>query len=168
MTRSLAALAQGMRVFIDANIFVYHVSADSRLNQSCADFLRRVEQGLLAGITSATVVQETSHRVMLAEALLACPQVKSKDLVRHLKTHPDIVKTLRINQDIAATIASMNIEVLPVSASLIERSQQMKTRYGFMSNDALTLQLMNELEIRAIATNDSDFDRVESITVYQP
>jgi predicted nucleic acid-binding protein len=168
VTRSLADLAEGTRVFIDANIFVYHVSADSRLNQACADFLRRVEQGLLAGVTSAAVVQETSHRVMMAEALLACPQVKSKDLVRYLKTHPDIVKTLRINQDIAATIASMNIEILPVSAALIERSQQMKTRYGFLSNDALTLQVMNELGVRAIATNDSDFDRVESITVYKP
>jgi predicted nucleic acid-binding protein len=62
----------------------------------------------------------------------------------------------------------MNIEILPISAALIEQSQQMKTRYGFMSNDALTLQLMNELEIRAIATNDSDFDRVETITVYKP
>ncbi|MGE0643514.1 MAG: type II toxin-antitoxin system VapC family toxin [Nitrospira sp.] len=168
MTRSLADLAQGTRVFIDANIFVYHVSADSRLNQVCADFLRRVEQGLLAGITSAAVVQEISHRVMMAEALLACPHVKSKDLVRHLKTHPNIVKTLLINQGIASTIASMNIEILPVSASLIARSQQMKTRYGFLSNDALTLQIMSELEVRAIATNDSDFERVDAVTVYKP
>lgn len=62
----------------------------------------------------------------------------------------------------------MRIDILPVSAALIERSQQMKTRYGFLSNDALTLQMMNELEVRAIATNDSDFDRVETITVYKP
>ena len=39
---------------------------------------------------------------MMAEALLACPHVKGKDLVRYLKTHPDIVKTLRLNQDIAS------------------------------------------------------------------
>ncbi len=104
----------------------------------------------------------------MAEARLACPHVKGKDLVRHLKTHPDIVKTLQINLDIAATIASMRIDILPVSAALIERSRQMKTRYGFLSNDALTLQMMNELEVHAIATNDSDFDRVETITVYKP
>lgn len=62
----------------------------------------------------------------------------------------------------------MNIEILPVSASLIARSQQMKTRYGFLSNDALTLQIMSELEVRAIATNDSDFERVDAVTVYKP
>jgi len=101
VTSSLADVAHGTRVFIDANIFVYHFSADSRLNSACTSFLASVEQGRLVGITSAAVVQETSHRIMMAEALLACPHVKGKDLVRHLKTHPDIVKTLRLNQDIA-------------------------------------------------------------------
>jgi predicted nucleic acid-binding protein len=168
VTSSLTDLAQGTRVFIDANIFVYHVSADSRLNQVCADFLRGVEQGRLVGITSAAVVQETSHRVMIPEALLACPHIKSKDLVRHLKTHPDIVKTLPINRDIASTIVSLNIEILPINTALIERSRQMKVRYGFLTNDALTLQIMTDLGIHAIATNDSDFERVDAITVYKP
>jgi predicted nucleic acid-binding protein len=105
---------------------------------------------------------------MMAEALLTCPHVKGKDLVRYLKTHPDIVKTLRLNQDIASIIASLNIEILPISAVLIERSRQMKSRYGFLSNDALTLQVMTDLGIPAIATNDSDFERVDAITVYKP
>lgn len=168
MTSSLADVAHGTRVFIDANIFVYHFSADSRLNSACTSFLASVEQRRLVGITSAAVVQETSHRVMMAEALLACPHVKGKDLVRYLKTHPDIVKTLRLNQDIASIIASLNIEILPISAALIERSRQMKGRYGFLSNDALTLQTMMDLEVSTIATNDSDFERVDAITVYKP
>lgn len=104
---------------------------------------------------------------MMAEALLACPHVKGKDLVRYLKTHPDIVKTLRLNQDIASIIASLNIEILPISAALIERSRQMKGRYGFLSNDALTLQTMMDLEVSTIATNDSDFERVDAITAYK-
>jgi len=72
VTSSLADVAHGTRVFIDANIFVYHFSADSRLNSACTGFLASVEQGRLVGITSAAVVQETSHRVMMAEALLTC------------------------------------------------------------------------------------------------
>lgn len=74
MTSSLADVAHDTRVFIDANIFVYHLSADSRLNSACTGFLASVEQVRLVGITSAAVVQETSHRVMIAEALLTCPQ----------------------------------------------------------------------------------------------
>jgi predicted nucleic acid-binding protein len=167
VTSSLAEVTHGTRVFIDANIFVYHFSADSRLNSACTSFLASVEQGRLVGITSAAVIQETAHRVMMAEALLACPHVKGNDLIKYLKTHPDIVKTLRLNQDIASIIASLNIEILPISASLIERSRQMKARYGFLSNDALTLP-MTDLEVSAIATNDSDFERVEAITVYKP
>jgi hypothetical protein len=53
--------AHGTRVLIDATIFVYDFSADSRLNSACTGFLASVEQGHLFGITSAAVVQETSH-----------------------------------------------------------------------------------------------------------
>jgi predicted nucleic acid-binding protein len=41
----------------------------------------------------------------------------------------------------------------------LERSQQMKRRYGFLSNDGLTLQIMEDLKINNLASNDSDFER---------
>lgn len=34
-------------------------------------------------------------------------------------------------------------------------------------NDALTLQVMMDLGIHVIATNDSDFERVDAITAYK-
>ena len=58
----LSGLPEGTRVFIDANIFIYHFSAASRFNSSCTDFLERVEFGAVHGVTSAAIVQETVHR----------------------------------------------------------------------------------------------------------
>jgi hypothetical protein len=39
VTSSLTDVAHGTRAFIDANIFVYHFSADSRLNWACTGSL---------------------------------------------------------------------------------------------------------------------------------
>ncbi|MFH1625482.1 MAG: hypothetical protein ABID54_10070 [Pseudomonadota bacterium] len=44
----------------------------------------------------------------------------------------------------------------------------MKRRYGFLSNDALYLQIMEDLEINNLASNDSDFEKIPSIRLYRP
>jgi PIN domain. len=44
----------------------------------------------------------------------------------------------------------------------------MKRRYGFLSNDALTLQVMEDLKIKNLASNDTDFERVDFIKLYRP
>lgn len=44
----------------------------------------------------------------------------------------------------------------------------MKRRYGVLSNDALSLQIMEDLKINNLASNDSDFERVDFIKLYKP
>ena len=89
----LHEIEPGQKVFIDANIFVYHFSQGSRFNKSCTDFLYRVEASEVHGITSTAVVQETTHRLMMVEAS-AKAEVDVKNLPKYLKQHPDIVKQL--------------------------------------------------------------------------
>ena len=66
--KDLAALPSGSRVFIDANIFIYHF-ARSPLTASCTAFLQRVEVGELEGITSVVTLAEAAHRLMILEAI---------------------------------------------------------------------------------------------------
>ena len=44
----------------------------------------------------------------------------------------------------------------------------MKRRYGLLSNDVLSLQIMEDLKINNLASNDSDFERVNFIRLYKP
>jgi len=53
------------KIFIDANIFVYHFSAGSIFNKSCTDFLAEVEAKKFQGFTSTAIVQEAIHRLMM-------------------------------------------------------------------------------------------------------
>jgi len=89
----LYEIETGSKVFIDANIFVYHFSEGSEFNKSCSDFLFRVENSEIHGITSTAIIQEATHRLMMVEAS-AMLEVEVKNLPKYLKQHPDNVKQL--------------------------------------------------------------------------
>ncbi|MFW6148154.1 MAG: type II toxin-antitoxin system VapC family toxin [Thermodesulfobacteriota bacterium] len=94
-------LEEGASIFVDANIFIYHFSRESKANPASSDFLERIEKGSIRGFTSLPVIQEVIHRMMVIEAMVALPGVKSKDIVKYLKAHPDKVKELVNHQGVA-------------------------------------------------------------------
>ncbi|MFH1328304.1 MAG: type II toxin-antitoxin system VapC family toxin [Candidatus Bathyarchaeota archaeon] len=165
----LSNLEKGTSIFIDANIFIYHFSKESRFNQACSNFLESIEAGSIIGSTSISIIQEVIHRMMIMEAVGFLPGIKPKDIVKHLKRNSDIVKKLVNHQSIPSKIASLfNLEIVSPNMETIIRSQRMKKRYGFLSNDALTLQMMEDLNIKNLASNDTDFEKVDFITLYRP
>jgi predicted nucleic acid-binding protein len=164
----LSDLEDGFSIFVDANIFIYHFSKKSKFNPASTNFLERIEKKEIIGVTSTFVVQEATHRMMIMEAATILVDVKAKDYVKYLKFHPNIVKQLADYQIIPENIASFNLEIISPDINTIKRSQQMKRRYGFLSNDALSLQIMEDLKINNLASNDSDFERVNFIKLYKP
>ena len=104
----LHEIEAGSKVFIDANIFVYHFSKGSEFNKSCTEFLYRTETSQIHGFTSVAILKN------------------------------------------------------------VVDSQHNKTKYGFLSNDALTLKIMEDIGITNIASNDSDFKRVDWLKFYLP
>lgn len=56
----------GIHLFLDANIFIYAFLGYSR---QCRDLLTRCATEQVFGITTLDVVNEVTHRMMLAEAL---------------------------------------------------------------------------------------------------
>ncbi len=163
----LHEIKAGSKVFIDANIFVYHFSKGSEFNKSCTDFLYRVETSQIHGFTSTGTVMETSHRLMMVEASSAL-DVENRNLPKYLKQHPDIVKQLTKHLTVPQKISELNIEVVQTTLRMIEESQQMKAKYGFLSNDSLTLKIMENIGIDCLASNDSDFKCVKWLKLYLP
>lgn len=106
--------------------------------------------------------------MMIIEAATIIRDIKSNDLVKHLKAHPGIVKKLVDHHSIPEKIALFNLEIISPDIRTIGRSQQMKRLYGLLSNDALSLQIMEDLEVNNLASNDSDFERVDFIKLYKP
>jgi len=73
-----------------------------------------------------------------------------------------------MNRQIPNKIVAIGVEIIPIDIRGIEKSQQMKAQYGVLSNDALVLQVMKDFNILLLASNDSDFEKVDFITLYKP
>jgi len=85
-------LPSGSRVFIDANIFIYHFTR-SPLTPACTAFLQRVEIGDIEGITSVVALAEVAHRLMILEAIQK-HGLQPQEAVRKLKGNPALVQQL--------------------------------------------------------------------------
>jgi len=163
----LHEIKAGDKVFIDANIFVYHFSKGSAFNKACTEFLYRVETSQIHGFTSLGIIMEAAHRLMMVEASSVL-DIETRNLPKYLKQHPDAVKQLTKHLSVPQEIARLTIEIVPISLKALEESQEHKTRYGFLSNDALTLKTMEYAGINSLASNDSDFKRAEWLNLYLP
>ena len=164
----LSDITDGSVAFIDTNIFVYHFSANSRFNRACTDFLERIENRAIRGLTSAAVVLEVTHRIMIEEALQFVSGIKLKGITKYLKSHPEIVKDLALHRTAPAKIALLGVEIIPMDMKSIEKSQDMKAEYGLLSSDAVVLQVMKEQGTQCLASNDTDFEAVDFIKVFKP
>jgi predicted nucleic acid-binding protein len=77
----------GTAVFIDANNFIYAVTADPRYGPSCEKLLQRVENKEITGYTSSHVLAEMAHRLMTIEAASSLGRSLS-GMANWLKRHP--------------------------------------------------------------------------------
>jgi predicted nucleic acid-binding protein len=69
---------------------------------------------------------------------------------------------------VAATVRDLRLPVEAITPELLARGADLSAQHRLLTNDALTLAVMEKLGVTALATNDDDFDAVEGITVYKP
>lgn len=163
-SKPLADLPEGFRVLIDANIFIYHFAGASA---ECTQFLLGCEQGRFQGVTGIHVVLEVLHRLMIAEAI-AQKLAPSRNAVKKLKENPDVIKRLKSYQEKTRSIREMGIEILPLSAEILEASAACRKEYGLLINDSVTVALALRERVQALASADRDFERVNELVVYRP
>lgn len=156
-------LPAGTNLFIDANIFIYAFLGHS--NQ-CRDLLGRCATEKVLGITSLDVVNEVTHRMMLAEAVGT--GVIKRDSVRDLRGKWREIAQLTVYWAQTSVIFGLNILVLPSNESRLHRAQTIRARHGLLTNDSLIVAAMEEFGIHSLATRDNDFDHISELIVYKP
>jgi predicted nucleic acid-binding protein len=160
----LADLQGGDRVFIDANIFIYHFGGRSL---ECKAFLERCARRELLGYTSTPVLAEVLHRRMVAEAI-AKGLVTARTAVRKFRETPELVKQLIQYQEDVNKIPQMNLTILTLTLDLVKESAEVRKGEGLLTNDSFVLACMRAQGLTKLATANGDFDRVGSIEVYKP
>jgi predicted nucleic acid-binding protein len=112
-------------------------------------------------------IAEATHKVMLAEVVQR-HGVDHRGLIARLKRHPELLEGLTTHQRVAATVRSLRLPVEAITLEILARGAALSSQQRLLTNDALTLAVMERLRVTALATNDDDFDAVEGITVYKP
>jgi len=163
----LADIPDGADCFIDATIFYYHLVHTPHLSDDCSDFLRRVELKRVRGHTTPIAVSEATHKVMFAE-IVQRHAVDHKGLVARIKRHPELLDGLADHKMVSATVRALDVRVEAVTLDVLARAAELSSQERLLTNDALTLAVMETTNLTCLATNDDDFDSVSAITVFKP
>jgi predicted nucleic acid-binding protein len=160
----LEEVPNGTRVYIDANIFIYHFT---RLSSECRAFLARCESGEVQAFTGTHVVLEVLHRLMMLEALHKGLLVGGQP-ARKLKEHPEIVRNLHDYNQSVRQIPRMGVSIRAVTPALITASAAIRVQYGILTNDSVSVAVMWKLGLTHLVSHDSDLRSVAGLVVYQP
>ena len=155
------------RVFIDANVFVYHFEPHPTFAVPCTQLLDRVERLEIEGVTSSHVLGEVAHRLM---ALEACSQFSwpYAGIAQRLQRHPAEVKRLSAYRAAIGRILQSKIECVAIVPSMVDAATSISQQFGLLSNDALIVAVMQSTGLTNLASHDADFDRVPGIARCAP
>jgi predicted nucleic acid-binding protein len=161
--KPLAAIPDGSDVFIDANVFIYALNG---VSMQCRQFLERCSREELAGISSFSVVNEATHRLMLAEA-------RSKGLIAAeraglMRANHDTIPSLVEYWRQVERILALNILLVDNNEPIIRAAQPERAAGHLLTNDSVIVSCMRDYGVSFLATNDSDFERVAGISVFRP
>jgi predicted nucleic acid-binding protein len=148
---------------IDANIFIY---ALRELSAQCQNLLVRCRSQQVFGVTTLEIVNEVSHRLMLAEAVEE--GIISRPLATLLAGRHDAIASLRKYWALTSQMFETNLVVLPLEERRVRRAHVVRTSYGLLTLDSMLVAAAEENGINNLATLDSDFDNIPKLNVYKP
>ena len=146
-------IPEGAVCYLDATIFYYHIVGVPTLSDECSDLLKRIELGRVQGVTSSVALAEATHKVMLAEVVHR-HGVAHQGLIARLKRHPALLGGLTSHHRVVATVRGLRLHVEAITLELLARGADLSTQERLLTNDALTLAVMEHLGVTFLATND--------------
>ena len=63
---------------------------------------------------------------------------------------------------------ALSLHVEPVTLDILERAANISTQYRLLTNDAVTIAVMEKLELSHLVTNDDNFDSVSGLSIWKP
>lgn len=163
----LSSLPDGVSCFVDANILCYHIVQTPPLSDECTRFIKRVERGAIRATTSASVVAETIHKVMLAEAIQQY-KLAHRGLAHRLQRQRELIAGLSEHKKVPVLLRALSLHVEPVTLAILEHAANLSTQHRLLTNDAVTVAIMEKLGLSHLVTNDDNFDLIQNLSIWKP
>jgi predicted nucleic acid-binding protein len=159
-------------IFVDANIFTYFALGTTAYQESCTEFLMRVEQGQVRAVTSDFVLNEVMYALLVGKGseLLASTRIARirKHLMRDAALSAACYKVCQDFWDYLTVLQATGLQVVSVSNREQEASLELGGRYLLLPTDALHLATCYHHAIRHLATADAHFEEVDLVQVWTP
>jgi predicted nucleic acid-binding protein len=157
----------GARVLVDANVLVYHFQPHPGFGPMCQRLMERIERQDVQGVTFTNLLGEAAHRLMLIEAA-TLPGWAGGKVLNRLKQQPSVIQQLALFLTAVDAVLQSSIGVFPVPAALLPPAAALCRQHNLLTNDALIVAFMQHHGLTALASADTDFDRVPGLTRYAP
>jgi len=160
-------LLAGADVFVDVSVFIHHFEPNPLYGAAATEFLERVENQEISGVTTTHIISEVAHRLMTIEVMQTLGW-KSAGIALRLRNHPAVVQSLRRFRQAIQEIPLFIFRILLVEIAWLDASAAISQQTGLLHNDALSIVAMQAHNLTNFASADPDFDRVPGITRYAP
>jgi predicted nucleic acid-binding protein len=134
--------------------------------ESCKNFIERIEKGEMMGFVNSIVISETYFtymRIQIKETF----DITLEDVIEFIKKDPDAVKTIDL-EPVDMVFKIPNIYLTNIQRETLESFGNLVLKYGLLPNDTLHAVTCYDNKIEDIATNDSDFERVDFLKIWKP
>jgi predicted nucleic acid-binding protein len=164
---TLADVAAGTTVFVDANILIFALANHPTHGVACDAFLDRVEHQEITAVTSTHVLGEVVHRMMAIEASdrFGWP---AQGIANRLRRHPAEVQQLVRPRQALDEIAVARVMTLAINLAHVTVATDLCRQTGLLYGDALIVAVMRDQGLTQLASLDADFDRVPGLTRFAP
>lgn len=160
---------QGSALYLDTNVLVGLVDAQSVYHSSCAAFFQRaLDPAHPIQLMTATLTVDEVVFVLLQEMIRQPPYQITRSRSQYLQDHPAVVQELMATLDPLVEELGTLVTFEPVIGSDIAHLRHMMRAYGLLPRDAFHLAVMHRLSCTAIASDDEGFDKVAGITRFAP
>ncbi len=172
MANALDTFHLAAPIFIDANIFLFHVFAHPRHGDAARRFLERVELGEVNAVTSVLVENEVLFKILVQEAAgrLTRPTIWN---VRHA-LRDDLAfreQAYRPAQQYLGYIEALThkgLTLVNITADQMRRAVDLGCQLGLLITDATHVATWQAHGIVHVATDDEDMWCVSGVTAWGP
>ena len=143
--------------------------ADEALGESSTVFLEKVEKAEVSAVVSPMVLDEVLYKLIVSKAAekLDTDQLwRIREKIRDQGFAKECYSAALEFKNYVKTLKGLH--VADVKEEDFENSVDIGREHGLLTMDAFHVAVMKRLNMKHIATNDADFERVDFLKVWKP
>ena len=152
-------------IFVDTNAFIYYLTGIC--NELTRELFKMSFMGKVKLVTSSRIVDELLFKMTV---LMAKERVgfDKKTVAKPRRDKLKVAELSRDCQEVLDFVKKAKVKVLEVKRIDLESVPEVMRKNGLFGNDAITLKLIRETNIKYLLTSDPDFQELEDVEVIPP